>query len=67
VPVGENDVRTITIALLDGARAIHWSGPDFDALADEIAVGFRAQPDDDMDANEYMAEQDLFLRSKCQR
>ena len=51
MPVGENDVRTVTIALLEGARgkpagiwqltgarAIHWSGPDFDALADEIAM-----------------------------
>jgi hypothetical protein len=38
VPVGENDVRTVTIALLEGARAIRWSGPDFDALADEIAI-----------------------------
>ena len=48
---GKADVRTVTITLLDGAngkpagiwqltgaRAVRWTGPDFDALADEIAM-----------------------------
>lgn len=48
---GKNDVRAVTIALLDrpdgkpaglwvlaGARAVRWTGPDFDALANGIAM-----------------------------
>ena len=48
---GKNDFRTVTIALLDraggkpvgiwqltGAHAVRWTGPDFDALANGIAM-----------------------------
>ena len=48
---GKPDIRTVTITLLDGpngkpagiwqltgARAVRWTGPDFDALADGIAM-----------------------------
>jgi len=48
---GKEDVRTVTITLLDGAngkpagiwqltgaRSVRWTGPDFDALADEVAM-----------------------------
>ena len=51
VRAGKNDVRTVTIALLDraggkpagiwqltGARAVRWTGPELDALADGIAM-----------------------------
>lgn len=51
VRAGKEDVRTVTITLLDrangkpagiwqltGARAVRWTGPDFDALADEVAM-----------------------------
>ena len=51
IRAGKEDVRTVTITLLDrangkpagiwqltGARAVRWTGPDFDALADEVAM-----------------------------
>lgn len=48
---GKQDIRTVTVALLDspggkpagiwqltGAKAVRWTGPDMDAMADEIAM-----------------------------